>query len=743
MRHFSSPHLLKYFLYFFCSLCLVKPVFAQTQLSWVSLNEPGTGGRIDSITVSPHNSNHVLVGGDILGVRITLDQGEHWAATSGWLNYEISDFTWHPIDANTVWAGSLSGPHLSTDGGKTWTVRRVGFPPINSSKYTAPVEKVLFDPDSHRLLAFGGDHRQLRPNQDVLNYGTVWVSQDSGNCWSILSRIIEGGNVMAASYAGGSSHELYAAVWEHGIFYSPDDGTTWINRSMGLPLNEEGKLLVASLAVHPHDSKIVWVTVDRAGIYKTTDGGSTWQLLRRGVPTRESSFWSIAVGKDGQTLYAGNRNYEHLPGVYKSTDGGNSWSHKFYNTGQIDIRQKPYPGGINPWWVAVDPADPTTVYTGTDNAVYRSTDAGQVWTVLTAGYTPQGWRGNGFSGLVSRNIAWNPDNPNHVVVQGMDEARAVQSWDGGCHWRVDNPGLPPYGGGHDIAFSSGWIFAVFGQDGDTEELVARSHDSGRTWTLLRPPVSPSEATQVHVDPSNPNRLWIVVNRQLWYSNNATRKMSPRWKRLEVGSEGNAVGDIEAVPGQGEAFYIATDNGIYYTADGQTFKLVGGLKSAENVEIAIAPSKPDILYAVQDKSYWEDYGVWRYDALVGSWTRIWGDRDVTSWIGDIAVHPTNSDVLAIITNDFPYHDATFATGVWLSQNGGQTWRQENHGLPMLRGDVIAFHPNGRNLIVGLGGAGFYITTYPQGQRALKDILGIATFLICFLEQRRSALSKRAV
>ena len=27
--------------------------------------------------------------------------------------------------------------------------------------------------------------------------------------------------------------------------------------------------------------------------------------------------------------------------------------------------------------------------------------------------------------------------------------------------------------------------------------------------------------------------------------------------------------------------------------------------------------------------------------------------------------------------------------------------------MLRGDAIAFHPDGRSLVIGLGGAGFYV------------------------------------
>jgi hypothetical protein len=419
-------------------------------------------------------------------------------------------------------------------------------------------------------------------------------------------------------------------------------------------------------------------------------------------------------------LFKGNRNFNHKPGVYKSTDEGRTWEQKFCDVNQIDIQEKPYPGGINPWWVEVDPVSADIVYAGTDNAVYRSVDGGQTWMVLTAKRTSQGWQGTGFSGLVSRNIEWNPYDHSHVILQGMDEAKAIQSWDGGDNWRVDNPGLPPYSGGHDVAFAPGWIFGVFGQDGNTAELIARSHDSGRSWTLLKSPVSPSEATQVHVDPANPDRLWVVVAQQLWYSDNATQGASPGWTRLDVGFSGNAVGDIEAVPSDGDTFYVATDNGIYHTINGTEFRPIGGLKDAANVELAIAPSNPHILYAAQDQSYWGDYGVWRYNELENAWSLVWDDRTVTSRIGDLVVHPRDANVLAVITNDFPYHDATWATGVWLSQDAGKTWHQENQGLPMLRGDAIAFHPDGRTLVVGLGGAGFYIADLETNQPGASAI-----------------------
>lgn len=326
---------------------------------------------------------------------------------------------------------------------------------------------------------------------------------------------------------------------------------------------------------------------------------------------------------------------------------------------------------------------------------------------MSANKTLLGWQGNGFSGLVSRNIEWNPHNPTHLILQGMDGAKAVQSWDAGRNWRIENPGLPAYSGGYDVAFAPGYIFAVFGQGNDDSELIARSSDLGMNWSLLKAPVSPAEATQVHVDPDYPDRLWVVVDQQLWFSRNATQTTPPQWTQLNVGSEGNPVGRIEAVSDQSTAFYIATDNGVDYTAEGLDFAPVGGLKDAKNVSIAITPSNPNTLYAAEGKSYLGDYGVWRYTVLDNSWARVWNNRDVTARIGDIAVHPYSSNILATITEDHPFRDETQASGVWLSKDGGENWQQEIIGLPLLRGGTIEFSPDGQSLAVGLGGGGFYI------------------------------------
>jgi hypothetical protein len=54
-----------------------------------------------------------------------------------------------------------------------------------------------------------------------------------------------------------------------------------------------------------------------------------------------------------------------------------------------------------------------------------------------------------------------------------------------------------------------------------------------------------------------------------------------------------------------------------------------------------------------------------------------------WVNDIAIDPNDGSRIVYLTNDDPYHDTSFATGVWISCNAGQTFTQYNTGLPMVR------------------------------------------------------------
>ncbi len=270
-------------------------------LQWSRVYEPGVGGAVVGLAISPHDRDTVIAGGDILGLARSTDLGVTWnQALAGLQSYDYGDITWHPNPStttrNTVWAASSNGPHLSTDGGLTWTLKRSGFPANSSNAFTAAVQVVLYDPaDSSRLLAFGGNRRDEDAtfyNGKLKNTGHVYVSANHGDSWTKLSEIVPGvtndsANVLAAAYlAGSTSQTILAAVKGRGVYRSQDNGATWALANSGLPTTN-----VRHLVTHPSDPLVAWVALGGGqGVFKTTDGGANWVASRAGLrPTTRAA----------------------------------------------------------------------------------------------------------------------------------------------------------------------------------------------------------------------------------------------------------------------------------------------------------------------------------------------------------------------------------------------------------------------------------------------------------------------
>jgi hypothetical protein len=112
-------------------LALTGAARSAPDIRWQPLREPGCGGWVTSLVVSPFDSSRLLVGGDLLGIGVSTDRGDSWRPALGLGSWEICDFTWHPTDPEVVWVGTYSGPHVSHDGGLTWQERRKGFPAVS------------------------------------------------------------------------------------------------------------------------------------------------------------------------------------------------------------------------------------------------------------------------------------------------------------------------------------------------------------------------------------------------------------------------------------------------------------------------------------------------------------------------------------------------------------------------------------------------------------------------------------
>ncbi len=243
------------------------------------------------------------------------------------------------------------------------------------------------------------------------------------------------------------------------------------------------------------------------------------------------------------------------------------------------------------------------------------------------------------------------------------------------------------------------MYVTLGQAGSFDG-IAKTTDRGESWRVLRgnglPPANPGGGGDIYALPDRPDEVWAVLAGSLYRSIDG----GEHWR---VAHGGPGLRSIAAVPGRPRTFYVSGARGGYRTDDGETFDLVPG-SPTDAQRLAVAGSEPTCLFVIARGELWR--------LLNGSWTGFRHDPQMAG----LAADPSDPDRIAIATDDEPYHDVSRASGVWITEDGGKTWTQENQGLPCLRGSVLAFNPHDpEQLIFGTDGRGFFVTRWPRRAR----------------------------
>jgi photosystem II stability/assembly factor-like uncharacterized protein len=157
------------------------------------------------------------------------------------------------------------------------------------------------------------------------------------------------------------------------------------------------------------------------GLWQSPDGGETWQRMRQPFPL-ESRVRALALHPtEAHTLFAGADS-----GVYRSEDNGASWE-----------RVSGPEANLNIWSLAIDPANPETIFAGTSpSAVYRSQDGGQHWEKLPLDLAKECAIG---TPRVTATVV-DPDDA-HIVWAGVEIDGVHRSLDGGDTWERVTGGL--------------------------------------------------------------------------------------------------------------------------------------------------------------------------------------------------------------------------------------------------------------------------------------------------------------
>jgi hypothetical protein len=278
--------------------------------------------------------------------------GQTWTLT------DAPGETWRSITCSTngtrlVSAGD-NGIFESLDGGLTW---------------------LFLDPNSSSSVACSADGTKIIASGS----GAVDISVDSGATWQ-QHALTAGVQYYVASSADGTKVAAVGYAGNFGsIFLSADSGNTWATPNE--PANFWLTNIWSSVASSANGSNLVAASEAAIGngsflpgsIYISTNSGETW--VQSGAPN--SVWYSVAGSADGARLiaaaYAGPSQIGGTGLIYTSKDFGNTWTNADVPT--------------NYWMSVASSADGTNLVAvslfdqSPDNpgVIWRSTNSGATW----------------------------------------------------------------------------------------------------------------------------------------------------------------------------------------------------------------------------------------------------------------------------------------------------------------------------------------------------------------------------
>jgi photosystem II stability/assembly factor-like uncharacterized protein len=499
--------------------------------------------------------------------------------------------------------GPGSGLWKSTDGGDSWTdlSHSPGLP-----KGTLGIVGVAVSPtDPDNVYAFV-----------EAEGGGVFRSKDGGKTWQRTS----------------ADHELTQRAWYYGrIFADPADAESVYVVNVFFLRSKDGGKTWKRIKVPHGDNHDLWIDPadprrmiesNDGGANVSEDGGLTWTLQDNqptaqiyrvstdnhfpyriygaqqdnsalrissrsegGFDSRWRQYEPTAGGESGYIL-ADPRNPEV---VYGGSYGGfllrvnhatgeardvNPWPDNPMGAGAADLKyrfQWNFP-------IALSPHDPRVLYAGA-NALFKSVDEGQSWTVVSPDLTRDDKARQGPSGgpITKDNTSVEYYDTIFTVAEspvaagvlwvGSDDGLVHLSRDGGAHWQdVTTAGLPPWSQINSIEASpldagAAYFAATLYKADDDRPYLYRTADYGRHWTRIDDGIDRTHFTRVvRADPARRGLLYAGTQGGVYVSFDD----GGRWQPLQLNLPRVPVTDLTVKEGdlvaatEGRGFWVLDD-----------------------------------------------------------------------------------------------------------------------------------------------------------------------------------------
>ncbi len=713
--------------------------------SWTSMFDEMPNSSVGDIGIAPSNSNIVYVGmgesnnrqsstiGN--GVYKTTDGGTTWQHLGLEETQSIARVAVHPRNPNIVFVaalGNLYGPneerglYKSTDGGATWT----------KAKYIdadTGFTDVVVDPVNPNNV-FAASYQRRRTWWGFNGGGPgsgLWKSTDGGTTWTkvqgngwpaptdgIIGRI--GVDVHRANPQIVYAHVEVGASGGTGANVA-DDGGPLVGRGGGGGGGGGGR---GGQAAAPPDPQ-------RSGLWRSNDGGKTWALMSN-ENNRPMYYSQVRVDPvNPEKLFVGGATAQ------MSLEGGRAWQ-PLRGTGH---------GDYHAFWIS--PTDPRIVWTGHDGGIDVSYDGGLTWDYLTNMPLGQFYQ-----------VSADMRRPYHVCGGLQDNG----SWCGPSAVRSGNGAVNTdwynVGGGdgfytrqdptdYTILYSesqNGAVSRLNLRDGSTTSIRPRFAGGGRggggggqgagnPGNILNPPTDQPELrfnwnAPIEMSPHDPDTIYYAAQfffkshdrGDTWWMNPTDlTKNVDRFANPIMGVPGNApmaskhdgyannsnVTIVRESPSRPGVIWVGTDDGNLHVSQdgGVTFTNVyGNIAGAPRTEVQIAriePSNfaPGTAYVAIDNHRFNDWKPYLFKTtdFGRTWAPVMGDLPAKGHVNAVEEDYVNPNLIFVGTE----------FGLFVTLDGGTSWKPFMTGLPRVRIDDLLIHPRDRDLIVATHGRSFWI------------------------------------
>lgn len=555
--------------------------------------------------------------------------------------------------------------------------------------------------------------KDSRKGRSLSGFNLPWVLEGPNNI---------GGRFNCMAINPSNNNVMYAGCSTGGIFKTTNGGTTW-----NPVFDAQPYLSIGCITLDPVDPNIIYVGTGDVnisgypfigdGVYKSVNGGTTWTHL--GL-TEERIISEIKINPTNtQEIYVGTMGLpferNNFRGLYKTTDGGANWSQVLFvndSTGVIDLEMdynnpntlyaatwnrirnnhesiwhgvdahiyKTTDGGAN-WNILTNglPTDdqcrismsmsatnPQIIFcTYSDTTaellhIYKTTDGGSNWTTLAANGLTNPFNGQGW---YSGGIFVNPTNNNELWLCGVD---LWESTNGGTDWVMGAPAWWNYivhGDHHDVVFSNSKVFAC------TDGGIFSKDFTSTTWNDAEL-IPCNQFYRITVDPWNGFYSGGVQDNGTTEGNTSTIN---NWNRLWGGDGFQS----RYNPTDPNIFYYETQNGgIVETTDGGNnwYDVSTDLDPNDrrnwDMPYLISVHDPNILYIGTDKMYQYNVG--------GGAFQLSNDLTDGNIFGE-QFHDISALAESWVNGNYLYAGTTDGN-VWRSINQGAGWNNVTGNLP---------------------------------------------------------------